>query len=84
MPAVRRAYPSALSAAEWSILAPLLPPRVVRAPAKWPERLIADAVFYVLRSGCAWRMLPREFLPGRSPCDAGQPARPTVFARFRR
>jgi putative transposase len=35
--------------------------------------LIADAVFYVLRSGCAWRMLPREFPPW-----------PTVFSRFRR
>jgi putative transposase len=24
---------------------------------------VADAVFYLLRSGCAWRMLPREFPP---------------------
>jgi putative transposase len=29
-------------------------------PAKWLMRRIADAVFYLLRSGCAWRMLPRE------------------------
>src|SRR5919199_1532950 len=42
-------------------------------PRKWPDRLIADAIFYILRSGCAWRMLPREFLPWS-----------TVFARFRR
>jgi putative transposase len=35
--------------------------------------VIADAVFYVLRSGCAWRMLPREFPPWS-----------TVFSRFRR
>jgi putative transposase len=35
--------------------------------------LIADAVFYVLRSGCAWRMLPDSFPPWS-----------TVFSRFRR
>src|SRR5215207_2555913 len=64
-----------MSDAEWALLAPRLPPP---APCgrlrKWPERLVADAVFYVLRSGCAWRMLPRDFPPGRLPCIAGQPA----------
>ena len=51
----RRAYPSDLSDAEWALLAPLLPPPAVCGrPRKWPERLIADAIFYVLRSGCAW------------------------------
>ena len=70
----RRAYPSDLSDAEWAILAPLLPPPApCGRPGKWPERVIADAVFYVLRSGCAWRMLPREFPPW-----------PAVYARFRR
>src|SRR5215216_6568916 len=32
-------------------------------PPKWPARRIADAVFYLLRSGCAWSMLPREYPP---------------------
>ena len=74
MPDARRAYPSDLSDAEWTILAPLLPPPArCGRPRRWPERLVADAVFYVLRSGCAWRMLPREFPPW-----------PTVYARFRR
>jgi len=72
----RRVYPSDLSDAEWALLAPLLPPRApCGRPRKWPERLIADAVFYVLRSGCASRMLPREFPPSRLPCIAGRPAR---------
>ena len=54
----RRTYPSDLSDAEWAILAALLPPPGPRGrPRKWPERLVADAVFYVLRSGCARRML---------------------------
>ncbi|CAA9290150.1 MAG: Mobile element protein [uncultured Gemmatimonadaceae bacterium] len=70
----RRPYPSDLSDAEWALLGPLLPPPAARGrPQKWPPRLIADAVFYLLRTGCAWRMLPREFPPW-----------PTVFAHFRR
>ena len=70
----RHPYPSDLSDAEWALLAPLLPtPKPTGRPRKWSDRLIADAVFYVLRSGCAWRMLPREFPPWS-----------TVFCRFRR
>ena len=70
----RRPYPSDLSDDEWALLAPLLPlPKPTGRPRKWSDRLISDAVFYVLRSGCAWRMLPREFPPWS-----------TVFSRFRR
>jgi putative transposase len=70
----RRPYPSDLSDAEWALLAPLLPaPKPTGRPRKWPDRLVADAVFYVLRSGCAWRMLPDSFPPWS-----------TVFSRFRR
>jgi putative transposase len=60
----RRPYPSDLSDAEWALLEPLLasPERRGRPP-KWSTRTIADAVFYLLRSGCAWRMLPREYPP---------------------
>ena len=67
-------YPSDLSDAEWALLAPLLPPPARWGrPRKWAERLVADAIFYVLRSGCAWRLLPRECPPWQ-----------TVYARFRR
>jgi putative transposase len=57
-------YPSDLSDEEWTILEPLLS-RVQRRgrPPKWPARRVADAVFYLLRSGCSWRMLPREHPP---------------------
>ena len=74
MSASRRPYPSDLSDAEWALLAPLLaPPKPTGRPRTWPDRMIADAVFYVLRSGCAWRMLPDSFPPWS-----------TVFTRFRR
>jgi transposase len=62
MPEPRGPYPSDLSDAEWSLLEPLLESSERRGrPPKWPARLVADAVFYLLRSGCAWRMLPREY-----------------------
>ena len=30
---------------------------------KYADRLVLDSVFYVLRSGCQWRMLPRDLMP---------------------
>jgi len=29
-------------------------------PRRWALRLLVNAIFYVLRTGCAWRYLPRE------------------------
>src|SRR3712207_9249768 len=46
---------------EWAILEPLLSsPEKRGRPPKWPLRHVADAVFYLLRSGCSWRMLRSE------------------------
>jgi putative transposase len=60
-------YPSDLSDEEWAILQPLLSsPEKRGRPPKWPLRHVADAVFYLLRSGCSWRMLPREYPPWQS------------------
>jgi len=57
-------YPSDLSDEEWRILEPLLSSTEKRGrPPKWSQRHVADAVFYLLRSGCSWRMLPREYPP---------------------
>ena len=57
-------YPSDLSDQEWGILAPLIPPaRPGGRPRKWPMRTILNAVFYVVRTGCQWRLLPRDFPP---------------------
>ena len=57
-------YGSDLSDAEWEIIAPFMPPpgRTGR-PREWPMREIMNAIFHVLRSGCAWRMLPKDFPP---------------------
>ena len=57
-------YPSDLSDREWEIFAPLIPPaKPGGRPRKWPMRKILNAVFYLLRSGCQWRMLSGEFPP---------------------
>ncbi len=32
-------------------------------PAEWSRRRILEAVSYVVRTGCAWRMLPQDFPP---------------------
>jgi transposase len=67
-------YPSDLSDQEWAILEPLLSSAEKRGrPPKWPHRHVADAVFYLLRSGCSWRMLPREYPPWQ-----------TVYYHFRK
>jgi putative transposase len=49
--------------AEWQIIRPLLPARskIGRPPAD--RRRIIDGVRYLLRSGCAWRLLPHEYGP---------------------
>jgi transposase len=62
---MRRAYQSDLSAdAEWSCLAGHLPaPKAEGRPRLHGLREITDAIFYVLKSGCAWRLLPHDFPP---------------------
>jgi putative transposase len=57
-------YPSDLTDAEWQYLAPLLPPAKSRGhPRTVNLRRILNGIFYVLRAGCAWRMLPRDYGP---------------------
>lgn len=50
----------------WAVLAPLMPVRDLRKggrPRVYDDRLILDSIFYVLRSGCSWRMMPRDLAP---------------------
>ena len=57
-------YGSDLSDAEWEIIAPFMPaPARTGRPRQWPMREIMNAIFYVLRGGIAWRLLPRDFPP---------------------
>jgi putative transposase len=57
-------YGSDLTDAEWEIIAPFMPPPAKTGrPRRWAMREIINAIAYVLRSGCAWRMLPKDFPP---------------------
>ena len=60
-------YPTDLSDAEFRHIEPHLPAANHRGrPRIHAPREILNAVFYVLKSGCPWRLLPRDFPPWRS------------------
>ncbi|MGQ9813680.1 MAG: IS5 family transposase, partial [Candidatus Roseilinea sp.] len=48
---------------EWQVSEPLLPTSKGGRPRKWSLRQIVNPIFYVTRSGCAWRMAPKDFPP---------------------
>jgi putative transposase len=57
-------YATCLTDAEWQIAEAFLPgPAPCGRPRRWPMRVLLDGVLYVLRTGCAWRHLPRDFPP---------------------
>lgn len=66
----RTSYPTDLSKAEWELLAPLVPqpisnPKGGRPPIN--RREIINGIRYVVRSGCAWRLMPHD-LPKWKTC----------------
>jgi putative transposase len=70
----RRAYSSDLTDKQWEVLRPLIPlPSLEGRLATVKRRELVNAMLYVLRSGCPWRLLPHEF-----------PAWGTVYYSFRR
>ena len=59
--AKRRRYDTDLSDAEWTIMEPLVP--AVKAggrPAEYTRREIVNALVYVGRTGCQWRLVPHD------------------------
>jgi transposase len=63
----RPSYLTDVTDTEWQYLAPHLPtPQVGGRPRVHPVREILNAIFYVLRSGCAWRLLPHDLPPWKT------------------
>jgi putative transposase len=63
-------YATDLSDNEWGYIKPYLPVPTGRGrPKIHGSRAILDAVFYVLKTGCPWRLLPKEFPPWKSVYD---------------
>jgi transposase len=59
-------YPSNLTDGEWNLIEPLTPkPGLLGRPPRYSKRAILDGIFYVVRSGCSWRMLPHDLPPWR-------------------
>ncbi len=57
-------YETDLTDPEWALIEPLMPePNARGRPREWPLREIINAIFYVLRGGISWRMLPDCFPP---------------------
>ena len=59
-------YDTDLTDSEWAQLAPLLPPVGLGRPRQHDLRVIINAIRYVLRTGCQWRMLPNDCPPWSS------------------
>ena len=56
-------YPSDLTDQQVAVLQPHLPPPAKRGRKRTPWRAVLNAIFYLLRSGGAWRMLPKPYPP---------------------
>jgi len=70
----RQAYPTDLNDTEYRLVEQLLPPpSKMGRPREHSYREILEAIFYIVRSGCAWRLLPHDF-----------PSWKTVYTYFRR
>ena len=60
----RSPYPRDLTDAQWRIIEPLLPPpKPGGRPRSVNLQEVINAIFYLNRGGCPWRMLPHEFPP---------------------
>src|SRR5436190_18867231 len=56
-------YPSDVTDEQWALVEPLIPVYPGGRPRKTSTRDVLDAIFYLLRTGCPWRYLPKEFPP---------------------
>jgi len=68
-------YQSDLTDTQWSIVESYLPqhdPKKGGRPRIWPLREIWNAIFYIEKTGCQWRMIPKDL-----------PPKETVWAYFR-
>jgi putative transposase len=71
---MRKRYPTDLSEDEWSKIADFFKtnPKKGGRPSKHSRKEIVDAIFYILSTGCSWRLLPHDFPPWQ-----------TVYSSFR-
>ena len=56
-------YPSDVTDEQWRLIEPHIPVYPGGRPRITDLRDVVDAVFYILRTGCQWRYLPKDFPP---------------------
>ena len=56
-------YPSDVTDEQWALIGPLIPVYPGGRPRKTDVRDVLDAILYLLRTGCQWRYLPKDFPP---------------------
>ena len=66
-------YPTDLKYNEWTLIAQFFPDPQRGHPRKWGRCQIVNAILYVTRTGCQWRMMPKDLPPWQ-----------TVYGYFRR
>ena len=66
-------YPTDLKYSEWTLIAQFFPNAKRGHPRKWDRWQIVNAILYVTRTGCQWRMMPKDLPPWQ-----------TVYGYFRR
>ena len=69
----KQTYPTDLKYTEWMLISEFFPPNKLGRPRKWELWQIINAILYVVRTGCQWRMLPKDLAPWQ-----------TVYGYFRR
>lgn len=61
-PIKRKSYSTDLTDKQWQIILPMIPPaKIGGRPRAINTREVINSVFYVLKTGCDWRMLPHDF-----------------------
>jgi putative transposase len=62
----RQPYPTDLTDHAWDLINHLVPEaKPGGRPETYPKREILNGIFYLLRTGCSWRMLPHDLPPWR-------------------
>jgi len=63
----RKPYPTDLSDEQWKLIEPLLPPAKPGGRSRKTDlREVFNALLYLNRASCPWRLLPHEFPPWRT------------------
>ena len=64
---MRKTYSTDLSDEAWECIEPHIPtPKAPGRPRGHTLREVLNAIFYIVRSGCAWRLLPHDFPPWKT------------------